>query len=376
MKTEASLPAGLYVHVPFCRTKCPYCDFYSVSSAFLTEEWLHGVEREALLYKDRFPPFDTLYLGGGTPSGLSEKEISRLVEALRRHFRFCLDTEVTLEANPDDITVEKLDTYRQLGFNRISLGVQSMEDRDLAFLGRRHTAGQSVRAMERVRSSGFFRFGIDLIYGLPGQTGIEWEDTLRKAVAFSPDHVSCYQLTVSRGTRLWKMLADGLIEPPDEERESELFLLASEILEQEGYVHYEVSNYARRGGGSHVCRHNLKYWERIPTLGLGPSAHSFLGNVRWWNHRSLERYVKDLSNGRRPVRGRERLSDEQASLERLALQLRTRAGVPIGELHGYANSDQVLTALLEAGFLERIDGRAAPTRQGLLVADRLPLLFL
>ena len=375
MKTETNQAAGLYVHVPFCRTKCHYCDFYSVSSTSLTAEWLRGVEQEALLYKDRFSCFDTLYLGGGTPTVLTEGQISALVESLHRHFRFSPDAEVTLEANPDDITAEKLGTYEQLGFNRISLGVQSMDDRDLAFLGRRHTAGQAARAMERVGLSGFSRFGIDLIYGLPGQTGIEWEEALRKAVAFSPDHVSCYQLTVSRGTRLWKRLAEGLIEPRDEERERELFLLASEVLEQEGYFHYEVSNYARRGEGATLCRHNMKYWKRVPTLGLGPSAHSFQGKERWWNHRSLERYVKDLSRGRRPVRGREILSEEQASLERLALQLRTRAGVPLEELDGYANSDRVLAALLEAGYLERIDERAAPTRQGFLVADRLPLLF-
>lgn len=375
MKTDTNQPAGLYVHVPFCRTKCHYCDFYSVSSTSLTAEWLQGVEQEALLYKDRFPLFDTLYLGGGTPTVLTERQISGLVEALHRHFRFSPAAEVTLEANPDDITADKLKTYTQMGFNRISLGVQSMEDRDLTFLGRRHTAGQAARAMELVRLSGFSQFGMDLIYGLPGQTGIEWEESLRKALAFSPDHLSCYQLTVSPGTRLGKRLTDGLVEPLEEERERELFLLASEVLEKEGYFHYEVSNYARRGEGPHLCRHNMKYWERSPTLGLGPSAHSFQGKERWWNHRSLERYVKELSRGRRPVRGRERLSEEQASLERLALLLRTRVGVPIEELDGYANSDRVLPALLEAGYLERIDGRAAPTREGFLVADRLPLLF-
>jgi putative oxygen-independent coproporphyrinogen III oxidase len=374
MTTTANDPAGLYVHVPFCRQKCRYCDFYSIPSTSLVTEWLHALYQEAMLYKDRFPFFDTLYLGGGTPTLLTAENLAGLVAILRRHFALCPDAEVSLEANPNDVTLENLHLFRELGFNRISLGVQSMEDRELAFLGRTHSARQAAHAMERIRASGFPGFGVDLIYGLPGQTEREWRRTLQKTLAFSPNHISCYQLTVSRGTPLWEMQEAGLFDPPDEEKERRLFLTASDVLEGQGFVHYEVSNFAR--GNLHVCRHNVKYWERTPYLGLGPSAHSFQGDTRWWNHRSVQEYCRDLNRGRRPVRGSECLSEEQAELERLSLQLRTRSGTPIRDLGRHEKTDRVLPGLIEAGLLEVIGERAVPTREGFLVADRLPLLFL
>jgi len=391
MTTTANDPAGLYVHVPFCRQKCRYCDFYSIPytsvipSTSLVTEWLHALDREAMLYKDRFPFFDTLYLGGGTPTRLTAENLAGLVAILRRHFALCPDAEVSLEANPNDVTLEKLCLLRDLGFNRISLGVQSMEDRELAFLGRTHSARQAAHAMERIRAIGFPGFGVDLIYGLPSQTDVEWRGTLQETLAFSPHHVSCYQLTVSRGTPLWKMREAGLFAMPDEEQEIRLFLTASEVLEGQGYFHYEVSNFARMpqkgpqyapGKNPNVCRHNSKYWERGPYLGLGPSAHSFDGDTRWWNHRSVRRYCEELNLGRRPVQGSERLSEEQASLERLSLQLRTREGTPIRDLGSREKTDRVLPGLIEAGLLEVIGERAVPTREGFLVADRLPLLFL
>lgn len=385
MRTAPPPPAGLYVHVPFCRAKCRYCDFYSSSSVSRVAEWLRALGEEVALYRDRFSFFDTLYLGGGTPTLLSEQDLDRLMECLLGNFRFCPDAEITLEANPNDVTHERLRVWRELGFNRISLGVQSMEDKDLEFLGRRHTARQATLAMECIRAAGFPGFGIDLLYGLPGQTERGWKRTLREALVFAPQHVSCYQLTVSRGTPLWEMQEAGILEPPGEERERSLFLAASDVLEQQGFFQYEVSNYAgwRNTGlrepskeNLHVCRHNLKYWERAPYLGLGPSAHSFQGNTRWWNLRSVEDYCEALGRGRRPVQGSERLSEEQASLERLSLQLRTRAGTGVEASCADEEADRVLPALLAAGLLEMRGGRTFPTREGLLVADRLPLLFL
>ncbi len=366
--------AGLYVHVPFCLTKCLYCDFYSVTDPSLCDGWLHALEHEAMLYRARFAFFDTLYLGGGTPSLLSEAELCRLVESLFRHFSFSRNAEVTLEANPEDLTPEKLTLYKRLGFNRISLGVQSMDDEELAYLGRRHNARSAARAMEMIGKSGFSRFSADLIYGPPGQTEAQWKKTLEKTLAFSPDHISCYQLTANKSTPLWKRWnSDGTL-PLSEEDEASFFLTTSEMLEQNGFIHYEVSNYAR--GRPHICRHNMKYWERAPYLGLGPSAHSFHGNVRWWNHSSIKRYCRELEQGRRPVREMEHLSAEQVSLERLSLKLRTGNGIALNELNGFEKTDHVLPGLLEQGFLEVVDERAVPTRKGFLVADRLPLVFL
>ncbi len=373
MTTTVEKPAGLYVHAPFCRKKCRYCDFYSLPSPSGIGDWLRALEQEAVLYRDRFSLFDTLYLGGGTPTMLGLDDFASLVEILHRNFAFCPESEMSLEANPNDVTRDKLLLFKDLGFNRISLGVQSMDDKELSFLGRTHTARQAARAMERIRESGFPGFGIDLIFGLPDQTEEDWTKTLGEALAFSPHHVSCYQLTLSQGTPLWEMREAGLFLMPEEEQERRLFLAASELLEAQGFIHYEVSNFAR--GDHHVCRHNAKYWGRAPYLGLGPSAHSFDRGARWWNHRSVKQYCEDLRLGRRPVQGSERLSQEQAILERLSLQLRTRTGTSLRELDGYEKADQVLPGLLEAGLLEVIGERVVPTREGFLVADSLPLTF-
>ncbi len=339
----------------------------------MIREWLRALEREVVLYRDRFSLFDTLYLGGGTPTSLAADDLARLLGILRRHFSILPDAEIAFEANPNDVTLEKLLLFRALGFNRISLGVQSMDDTELAFLGRIHTAGQAARAMERIRETGFPCFGIDLIYGLPDQTESEWRSTLDQALSFSPNHVSCYQLTVSPGTPLWEKRRAGRIQMPGEEQERRLFLTAAEVLEGKGFLHYEVSNHAR--GEQSVCRHNAKYWARTPYLGLGPSAHSFDGDTRWWNHPSVRRYCEASRAGRRPVQGSESLSEEQAALERLSLGMRTKKGTSIRDLDGYEKTRRVLPGLLEAGLLEMAGERVVPTREGFLVADRLPLMF-
>ena len=191
---------GLYIHVPFCQTKCPYCDFYSITSPDLISAYLKALEIEASFYKDSFASFDTLYLGGGTPSLLDAEQLTALVNTPRRHFKFTPDTEFTLEANPDDITAEKLRLWRELGINRLSLGVQSFDEAELVFLQRRHTARQTRRAMELIRAAGFDNLGLDLMYGLPGQSPDTWLQTLETALGFTPEHLSCYQLTIAEGT--------------------------------------------------------------------------------------------------------------------------------------------------------------------------------
>ena len=187
---------GLYVHIPFCKTKCPYCDFYSITDASLVLSYLVALDAEARLYRDRFPAFDSLFLGGGTPSLLDEAQLDALVASLRRHFTFAPDTEFTLEANPDDITADKLTLFRDLGINRLSLGVQSFDEAELRFLGRRHTARQTAAAIELIRAAGFTNLGLDLMYGLPGQSLDAWINTLETALSFNPEHLSCYQLTI------------------------------------------------------------------------------------------------------------------------------------------------------------------------------------
>ncbi len=372
-RPPAPLP-GLYVHVPFCQSKCPYCDFFSVTSADLISPYLKALEQEARLYRGQFAAFNTLYLGGGTPSLLSGAQIASLAQGVRRHFSFAAETEFTLEANPDDISPEKLRLWRDLGVNRLSLGAQSFNEAELAFLKRRHTAAQTLAALALIRTAGFQNLGLDLIYGLPGQTPDAWLSTLEQALACAPEHLSCYQLTLAPGTPLSRRAVRGQVALPGEEAQRALFLLTCEFLGERGYLQYEVANFAR--GEDYLCRHNLKYWQRLPYLGLGPAAHSFQGNRRWWNHLGLAAYAAALAAGRAPRAGREALSPEQVRLETLYLGFRNREGVDLEVIESQPGWGQVLSRLQAQGLLRLTNGRVAATPRGLVVADRLPLLFM
>jgi oxygen-independent coproporphyrinogen-3 oxidase len=364
---------GLYIHVPFCKAKCPYCDFYSVTSLSFVTEWLEALKKEVSLYKDRFASFDTVYLGGGTPTLLSAQELEELIRCLHDDFSITAIAEFTIEANPDDITPGKLAVVRDLGVNRISLGVQSFDDQELRFLKRRHSAFQAKKALEWIKESGFPKMGLDLMYGLAGQTQSGWLRSLHQAVEFNPDHISCYQLTVEEHTPLGKMHKDGKIKPLGEEEERSFFILTSTFLEEKGYLHYEISNFAK--GEENMCRHNLKYWQHAPYLGLGPSAHSYRNGIRWWNHRSVETYCLTLGQGLPPVAGAETLSENQHHLERLMLGFRTREGVPLDEIRDCPQVDSVLRQLIDSGLVVLKGDRINPTLDGYLVADSLPLLL-
>ena len=321
---------GLYVHIPFCKTKCPYCDFYSITDDATKEEFLKALKREAVLYKKVFRQFDSLYFGGGTPSLIDEKGFEEIFAVLRAQFTFSSDTEITVEMNPDDVTAEKLENYRKLGINRISLGVQSLNDRELAFLKRRHTAEGAKKALALIKGHGFDNVGIDLMNGLPGQTEKHWMKTLEEALSFGPAHISCYQLTIGAKTVFGNMAQEGQLKMPSEEKQRKIFLSTSRFLQERGFIHYEVSNFAR--GEEYRSRHNLKYWRHVPYLGLGPAAHSFLNDRRWWNLRSVEQYCMALNKNDKPVEEEEQLSPEQLDLERLFLGFRNLEGVSIKTL--------------------------------------------
>lgn len=329
---------------------------------------------EFAYYRNDFPVFDSLYLGGGTPSLLEASQLGRLLEFLQREAAFAPDSEVTLEANPDDLTPAKLLAYRQLGINRLSLGVQSFNDAELCFLGRRHTAAQAQEALKMARDAGFANLSLDLMYGLPGQTRTGWEKSLAAALAFRPEHLSCYQLTVEPGTELARRRGDGLKSLVGEDEEREFFLFTSDFLTRQGYLHYEISNFAH--GKEHACRHNLKYWRRLPYLGLGPAAHSFDGRRRWWNFRSLNKYLEALSRGTLPAAGEETLTAEQVRLESMLLGFRTREGVAMSLIQGLPGGENTLGIMQAEGWVKVRKERVKPTREGLLLADRLPLLLI
>jgi oxygen-independent coproporphyrinogen-3 oxidase len=362
---------GLYVHVPFCKTKCPYCDFYSVPETGRAGKWLRAVLEEASRYSREFPRFDSLYIGGGTPSLLGCDDIGYLVTGLKAIFRFDDGAEVTIELNPDDVTKEKLALYRSLGVNRASLGVQSFDEEEVRFLGRRHSGRQAGEAARLVAEAGFAEFGVDLIYGLPAQTVRSWRKTLYQALSYEPAHLSCYQLTVEGDTPFSRLSREGGLELPDDARGADLFLAMSEYLSGRGFAHYEVSNFAR--SEETVSRHNVKYWQHTPYLGLGPSAHSFSGRRRWWNHRGLDVYLRELGTGSSAVEDSETLSEEQMRLERLLLGFRTMWGVELKDLPGEDRANR-LEDLRKKGLVEVRGERMVPTLTGYLFADRLPLM--
>lgn len=364
---------GLYIHFPFCRSKCLYCDFYSVASTAAIPAWLQAVQSEVLLYKERFHDFDSLYLGGGTPTILGERELAELLECIHKYFSFRPGSEMTIEANPDGLSKDKLKAIGDLGLNRISLGVQSLDDRDLKYLGRSHSSKQALIALDMIRSCGFADVSADLMYGLETQSLQGWRRTLDQILEFSPEHISCYQMTIEMGTPLWKMKAAGRVRSIGEKLESAFFIWTSRYLEKHDYQHYEISNFAR--GREFICRHNRKYWSHIPYLGLGPSAHSFLAGNRWWNVKSIKKYCRLLSEGKAPVEASEVLSKEQLDLETLDLGLRTSDGVDIHALGVDLRIDEALAMLQKSGLVEFANGRIQPTRKGFLVANSLPLML-
>ncbi len=365
--------AGLYVHVPFCRGKCAYCSFYSVSDRAGVSAWAEALLREADLYRNRFERFDTLYVGGGTPSFLSPTVFRKVLSGLRERFSLDEKAEVTLEVNPEDVSLENAGFWLEEGVTRISVGVQSLDDACLKRLGRRHTGRQALMALEVLRLAGCANLSVDLIWGLPGQGLPAWLETLREVLAFDPEHCSCYELTVEKGTPLATLVRRGLLHVPDEETACAFFEHTSDLLHNRGYIHYEISNYAR--SEALLSRHNLKYWRHVPYLGLGPSAHSFDGRRRWANVRSVSRYVERLRHGEPAVDFVEELTGEKKRLERLFLGFRTREGVSMDVAVAGEKAAAALREAVAEGFFQIHKDSLIPTRKGWLVADRLPLLF-
>ena len=387
--------AGLYIHVPFCLSKCGYCSFYSVASPRLIPEFVKAVSREMAFYKKSFQSFDTIYLGGGTPSLLSAKQLNDLLTAARRHFhldepesnhplrhtgegRYPENIEITMEVNPGDGSMAYFQDLKNAGFNRLNIGVQSFDDRLLKFLGRRHSQTETLAAIDDARNAGFDNIGIDLIYGIYGQDMKIWKDTLNKALSFLPEHLSCYQLSLTEKTPLYEQYSKESLQLPAENEALDFFMNTSKILTDAGYIHYEVSNFAR--SEALRSRHNMKYWRHIPYLGLGPAAHSFCDRRRWWNKADIHAYIRSIFEEKTPVLQSEELSAEQLALEALFLGLRTRDGIDLDEYQArygvdlLAQKKQILQKLEEDKLVEIKDRRLRPMLSGMAVADSLALI--
>ena len=380
MNSPAALTTGLYVHVPFCRRKCLYCDFYSITDLSRRASYLRALAVEmGRVAEAASAPVDTLYIGGGTPSVLEAGSLERILATAGKTFPFLPRAEVTLEANPGTLDSDLLRAFKAGGGNRLNIGVQSFRDERLRFLGRVHSGQAAVQAIDAARAAGFDNIGLDLIYGLPGQTRADWLADLQRAVAFAPEHLACYLLTYEPGTPLERLRRAGRVQPLAESAAAELFDATCEYLASAGYRQYEISNFARTD--AHRSRHNLKYWTGAPYVGLGPSAHSFSGTERRWNVRSVDQYVRSLAAGRLPVEGRERLDRSQQMIEALYLGLRMTAGIDLEAFDRRFGVDfrgeyrELLAEFGAEGYVAIAAGRCALTRRGMRFQDSITARF-
>jgi oxygen-independent coproporphyrinogen-3 oxidase len=378
-------PAGIYLHIPFCIRKCPYCDFYSVTDFSLKKAFINSIKKEMKSSPCLDLCFDTIYIGGGTPSTLDAKDLAGLIETAYSGFKFIDDTEITVEINPGTISLKALKEYRKSGVNRLSIGVQSFNDSNLGFLGRIHSAKDGSFAVDRAQKAGFENIGIDLIYGLPHQTKKSWLLDLKQAVSANPEHISCYMLSFETGTKMENDRKKGCFKPMTQSLTGDLFETTMGFLTSCGYEHYEVSNFARKHGKdrrSFQSRHNRKYWSFTPYLGFGPSAHSFVDPERWWNYPGVKRYINKIEAGKSPVWGKEKLSRQQKIIEMIYLGLRTTRGICIDTFDKKFNTDfkkifkELIFDLEAKGSIKVSNNRCFLTPKGMLFLDSIASLFI
>ncbi|HVQ18451.1 MAG TPA: radical SAM family heme chaperone HemW [Actinomycetes bacterium] len=368
-------PLGAYVHVPFCVTRCGYCDFNTYTADELqgtsSQSYLRAAVQEMDLAQKvvpNAPPLGTVFFGGGTPTMLPSADLVRLLEALRSRFGLRPDAEVTTEANPESVTERSLTTLREGGFGRVSFGMQSAVPHVLAALDRVHTPGRVAEAVGEARRAGFRDVSVDLIYGAPRESLDDWRRSLESAIALEPDHVSAYALIVEDGTRLASQIHRGELRAPDDDEQAAKYELADGLLAAAGYDWYEVSNWAR--GDLHRSRHNLGYWLGDDWWGFGPGAHSHVAGVRWWNVKHPRSYAQLLGASRTPAAGRELLSPAAQHMEHVLLEVRLRDGLSATSLD-HAQTSRA-HRFVDEGLLDDeqwANGRAVLTLRGRLLAD-------
>ena len=372
---KAYKPLGLYIHIPFCKSKCIYCDFYSLpNSEEHMDRYVSALcgQLAELAPRTTAHEVDTVYFGGGTPSYLGEKRLRQVLKTVQKYYRIAKHAEITLEANPDSAGDWKtLRALRRAGFNRISLGVQSADDEQLKILGRPHTFAQAGEAVAAARRAKIGNVSLDLIYGLPGQTMESWRNTVEKAAALEPEHLSCYGLKVEEGTPLWDI--QSAMDLPDDDLQADMYLWTVERLAQLGYQQYEISNFARPGFES---RHNLKYWTLGEYAGFGPGAHSDLGGVRYAYVRDLKVYCKGVEEDGDILAENDRIPDRDRDIEYIMLGLRIAKGVSRQEFEyrfrlPFGPIQTVLEKFGESGHAVLRGGRWRLTPEGFLVSNQI-----
>lgn len=372
----AGLPLSFYLHVPYCATRCGYCDFNtytaeelgpSVSRASWAETAIAEVDLARRVLGPGTPLVHTVFVGGGTPTLLPAADLVRVLSHIDAVFGLAVDAEITTEANPDSVTPQSLAALRAGGFNRISFGMQSSSEQVLAALERTHRPGRALEAVREARAAGFDNINLDLIFGTPGETEADLRRSLADVVASGVEHVSAYALIVEDGTRLARRIARGETPAPDDDVQAERYELVDAALAAAGYGWYEISNWSVPG---RQCRHNLAYWEGSNWWGIGPGAHSHVGGTRWWNERHPATWTRALAEGRSPAQARELVSTQDRQVERIMLQTRIKHGLSVWELEQPALNQ--LGNLVEHGLIEdprRHDDRVVLTLRGRLLAD-------
>ena len=375
MKKKEYKPLGLYVHIPFCKGKCVYCDFYSLpGNEEKMDRYVSALCRQLSEIAPRTTAHevDTVYFGGGTPSWLGGKRLRQILKTVEKHYRLAKKPEITLEANPDSAgDWRALRALRRAGFNRLSLGVQSADDGQLQVLGRPHTFAQAEAAVAAARRAKIRNLSLDLIYGLPGQTMESWRDTVEKAAALAPEHLSCYGLKVEEGTPLWDMQGD--LDLPDDDAQADMYLWAAERLGELGYQQYEISNFAKPG---YESRHNLKYWTLGEYAGFGPGAHSDLGDVRYAYVRDLDAYCAGVENQGDILSENERIPVRERDVEYIMLGLRITKGISRQEFEyrfrlPFGPVQEVLERFGKSGHAALYGGRWHLTPEGFLLSNQI-----
>jgi oxygen-independent coproporphyrinogen-3 oxidase len=367
--------AGIYIHIPFCKQACYYCDFHFSTQQETKTELVQAILKELQLQLDylKGEVIQTIYFGGGTPSVLDTRELQSILDAIRSSHQVADRAEITLEANPDDLSVSKLKELSGLGINRLSIGIQSFHPAILKFLNRVHDADSAINSFQHAREAGFNNISIDLIYGIPDETEEQWKDDIRQAIALKPDHISCYSLTIEPKTVFGKWSATGKLKPVDDEVAARHLEILMDQLEQNGFEHYEISNFARPGFQS---RHNSSYWRQEKYLGIGPSAHSYNGTSRQYNIHNNNLYIRSLKNDQIPFE-REELSADDLINEYILTTLRTQWGTDLKKIKqdfGYdllTKNAEYLSKIFNDKLAVLENGVLRLTRAGKLLADKI-----